>query len=113
MFKKPNQNDLLSVAREVFLTDILPHVPQEKRYLAAMIGNAMGIAQRQETRSEENTEQALLQAIYHDDDNADWLQLANDFRSGRISERTHPELLENMMNAVRQELVVSNPKFLE
>ncbi len=113
MFKNPDTQELLEIAREAFVADILPQVSPDKRYLAAMIGNAMAIAQRQSAGVEDRAEQELLHAVYGHDSDANWQQFADDLRSGTISEQTHPQLLDDMINALRQELSVSNPKFRE
>jgi len=113
MFKKPEPKDILLIARETFVTDILPFLPNEKRYTAAMIANAMAICRRQISGTEPCAERALLDAVYGKESKKTFAEFASDLRSGTISEITHPALPDQMMAALRIELTVSNPKFRE
>ena len=45
MTDRPNASELLRVARETLLRDIVPHLGQAQKYPALMIANAMGIAE--------------------------------------------------------------------
>ena len=47
MHELPNGAGLLAVAREVLLTEIVPHLPADKVLAARMVANAMGIAARE------------------------------------------------------------------
>ncbi|AKQ70018.1 hypothetical protein A176_006930 [Myxococcus hansupus] len=47
MRERPDGAELLAVAREVLLKELLPSLPGDKAYSARMIANAMGIAERQ------------------------------------------------------------------
>src|SRR5688572_14536992 len=42
----PGPADLLSIARSTLLDDVLPRLPEDLRYTALMIANAMAIARR-------------------------------------------------------------------
>jgi hypothetical protein len=110
MFKKPAPEELLKTARETLASGEAPH---NERYVAAMVANATAIADRQSTDIELKTERDLLKTVYGDNTNADWRRLADDLRSGKVSEHTCPVLLRVMMTALRVELAISNPKFQE
>ncbi|MBT3559178.1 MAG: hypothetical protein HN644_08560 [Rhodospirillales bacterium] len=109
MFKKPDSEGLRQIAQETRASETSP---QNERYVAAMIDNAMAIAERQDAGTEQIAEQALLHTIYGKETGADWPQLADDLRSGTISEDTHPQLLKHLIATVQQELAISNPGFL-
>ena len=47
MRDRPNGADLLAIARDTYLDEVLPHVPKEKRYAGLMVANAMAIARRE------------------------------------------------------------------
>jgi len=47
MNDRPQARDLLEIARNAFTAEVLPAVPEELRYTALMIANAMAIAQRE------------------------------------------------------------------
>ncbi|GHG89011.1 DUF6285 domain-containing protein [Comamonas sp. JC664] len=47
MRERPDGAELLAVAREVLLEELLPLLPGDRAYSARMIANAMGIAERQ------------------------------------------------------------------
>jgi len=44
---RPNAADLLRIARETFLSDLMPHLPEELRYEALMVASAMANAMRE------------------------------------------------------------------
>lgn len=47
MRELPSGPDLLAIAREVLLAELLPHLPEDKVLAARMVANAMGIAARE------------------------------------------------------------------
>jgi Domain of unknown function (DUF6285) len=46
MLERPDAGGLLETAREVLLRELLPHLPDSKRFEARMVANAMAIARR-------------------------------------------------------------------
>jgi Domain of unknown function (DUF6285) len=46
MLERPDAAGLLETAREVLLRDLLPHLPEARRFEARMVANAMAIARR-------------------------------------------------------------------
>ncbi|CAA9233322.1 MAG: hypothetical protein AVDCRST_MAG08-1242 [uncultured Acetobacteraceae bacterium] len=46
MLERPDAAGLLETAREVLLRELLPHLPEERRFEARMVANAMAIARR-------------------------------------------------------------------
>ena len=46
MFERPDADGLLEAARDVLLRELLPHLPEAKRFEARMVANAMAIARR-------------------------------------------------------------------
>jgi len=61
--------DLLAIARETLLYELVPVLPNERRYAARMVANAMAIAAREHRlapgaeRSEAETLRRLLQGV--------------------------------------------------
>jgi hypothetical protein len=47
MRELPSGPELLVIAREVLLAELLPHLPEDKVLTARMVANAMGIAARE------------------------------------------------------------------
>lgn len=47
MRELPSASDLLAIAREVLLAELLPHLPGDRVLAARMVANAMGIAARE------------------------------------------------------------------
>jgi hypothetical protein len=47
MRTEPDFADLITIARETLKTEVLPHLPLERRYAARMTLNALAIARRQ------------------------------------------------------------------
>ncbi len=46
MLERPDAAGLLDTAREVLLRELLPHLPEDRRFEARMVANAMAIARR-------------------------------------------------------------------
>jgi hypothetical protein len=102
---------LLDLVAEAFKTEIAPALPADKRYLAAMIGNALEISRRALAVEEEALALRLLDAVYEDGDGT-LAQLARDIRSGAVNDATHPELRARLKAHLANELKVRNPRFL-
>lgn len=61
----PQGNELLAIAAKTFRDQLLPALPEEKKYVALMILNAMSIAERQQAIGEGplNDECDLLEVV--------------------------------------------------
>ena len=46
MLERPDAAGLLDTARDLLLRELLPHLPEARRFEARMVANAMAIAQR-------------------------------------------------------------------
>jgi len=103
---------LLDLVSEMLRSEIAPLLPPEKRYAAAMMGNAIDISRREIAGEAETAEFALLDAIYDDGDGT-LQQLARDIRSGRIEEGGFPQLRKLLKTQLAAELAVRNPRFLK
>ncbi len=62
MRERPDGAELLAVAREVLLEELLPLLPGDRAYSARMIANAMGIAERQ-LRSGDGPQEGARKAL--------------------------------------------------
>ena len=97
MRDRPSGRELLEIARETLLTELLSTPKDEQRLLALMIGNAMAIAGREaEVKlGDEDVSRDLVEAIRetaHDGDRA---------------------LYERLLADARARVALSNPKYLE
>lgn len=102
---------LLDLVAEAFKGEVAPALPPEKRYLAAMIGNALDIARRELAQEEEALAFQLLDHFYDDGDGT-MQQLARDIRSGAIGDATHGDLRARLKAHLANELRVRNPRLL-
>ncbi|MGE0768316.1 MAG: DUF6285 domain-containing protein [Hyphomicrobiaceae bacterium] len=109
--KKLGAQALLDLVAEAFKTEIGPALPPDKRYLAAMLGNAIEISRRELAVEEEALAFRLLDYVYDDGDGT-LPQLARDIRSGAVNDATHPELRARLKAHLVDELKVRNPRFL-
>ena len=109
--RKLGAEALLDLVAEAFKGEVAPALPPEKRYLAAMIGNALDIARREMAAEEEALAFQLLDHFYDDGDGT-MKQLARDIRVGTVNEATHPELRARLKAHLANELRVRNPRFL-
>lgn len=125
MRDKPSGPDLLWQARSVVLQELLPHLPDEKRYDALMVAAAMGTAAREGTAgdaplraacarlldlfgeeqnvpAEHEALEAALQELLH--------RLSTEIRSGKRDGDAvvHAALVEITTDKLRE----SNPKHL-
>jgi len=102
---------LLDLVADVFKREIAPALPADKRYLAAMIGNALEISRRALAVEEEVLAFKLLDAIYEDGDGT-LQQLSRDIRSGVVNDATHPQLRARLKAHLISELNVRNPRLV-
>lgn len=99
--------DLLALALGTYRDEIRPAVPKDKRYAAAMVANALGMAQRR--LSEPDPDARLAEAL-----DVDSLETAaKAIRQGAISAASHPDLADTLLAYARDELRITNPRFLE
>jgi len=124
MNDRPDANELLEIARRTLLDEVLPRLPDDLRYRALMIANAMAIAAREhaagDTRA--SAELARLQALYGEPQHAlsgsalhtalsGYNQrLAADIRAGRCDGRAG--LRGHLVQTTADKLTVANPKAL-
>lgn len=109
--RKLDAEALLDLVAEVFKAEIAPTLPADRRYLAAMIGNALDISRREMAQEEEARAFELLDHFFEDGDGT-LAQLARDIRARKVSEATHPDLRARLKAHLVNELKVRNPRFL-
>ena len=110
--KRISAEALIELAITSLRTDLAPHLPADKRYDAAMVANALEIARREINTDGEAPLWPLLDAIYEEGEGSPKL-LAQEIRSGKVSETTLPGLAEKLLAIVEAELAIRNPRFLE
>jgi hypothetical protein len=123
---RPNASELLAIARATFTAEILPALPEELRYNALMIANALAIARREieagdtPLRAEFERLTTLLSEIPREVAGealpaalADYnRRLASQIRAGRFDREERAVLLEHLRKTTEEKLAVSNPKAL-
>jgi Domain of unknown function (DUF6285) len=109
--KKLSAETLIALATETLKAEIVPGLDADKRFAAAMIANALDIARREITTTDDAALWAILDQAYDDGDGTP-VQLAADIRAGTITEVTHPGLGGKLRNVLIAELKVRNPRFL-
>jgi cytochrome c551/c552 len=107
-----NAATLIELAATTLRDDLMPELPAEKRYAAAMVANALDIACREIKADTEAPMWALLDAVYEEGEGGP-AKLAADIRSGTISEAKHPGLGKRLLAVLEAELAISNPRFLK
>lgn len=110
-YKAIGPEALLALAAHTLRSGLLPDLPAEKRYIGAMIANAIDIAARGLDESAETVRWELLDRLY-DDGEGSLQQLARDIRAGTIAPETHPDLPDQLTRLLVSELSVANPRFL-
>ena len=125
MNDRPDATELLEIARRTLLDDVLPRLPDDLRYPALMIANAMAVAAREHAAGDvaASAELARLQALYgepraalggsalHTALNRYNQRLATDIRAGRCD--GWAGLREHLAQTTTAKLAVANPKALD
>jgi hypothetical protein len=123
----PDATKLLAIARATLLDKLLAHLPEELRYDALMIANAMAIAIREQANGEaaDAAELARLRGLFGEraksiaPDALDVAlagyrkRLATDIRNGRFDGAEREALLAHLAQTAADQLAISNPKALE
>ena len=124
MNDRPNAAELLAIARRTMLDDVLPRLPDDLRYRALMIANAMAIAAREHAAGDITAmaELARLQKLYREPQHvpaasalraalSDYnRRLAADIRAGRCDD--WDRLREHLDQTTAAKLAVADPKVL-
>ena len=121
----PDASELLATARETLLADLLPALPEERRYTARMIANALAIAAREAAagndtirREIERLRPLAAQSVPPSDpDTADVRDLRRivvaAIRDGRFDDDAHAKPLLAALEAIAADrLAISNPRAL-
>jgi hypothetical protein len=123
---RSDAGDLLETARAVFVDELLPALPSDKRYAALMVANAMAIAARDASApgSGDAQELAAVAALLPGmpappDDPAASLrtsnaELARRIRAGAFTTAAQrAQLFACLEAATARRLAISNPKLLK
>lgn len=125
MRDRPSAAELLQIARETLLRELLSQFPETRRYTALMVANAIAIAARETETRDADLQQALgqLAALYgeaiaaHAGEAAEAqlarlnARLAGDIRAGVFDD--DPKIAALLLEDVCARLRVSNPKYLK
>lgn len=110
--KQISAETLIELAARALREELAPSLPPDKRYVAAMAASALDIARREILTDGESAQWALLDKLY-DDGEGSPRQLAADIRSGKLSDKTHPDLAASLRKLLVAELEIRNPRFLK
>lgn len=114
----PNAGELLNIARQALLQEILPAVSSDHRYRILMIANAMAIAEREcklVSQADSFEETSLYELCGGDQPSLESARrkLATAIRDGAFDrEQTQGHLLKALRGIARMRLEISNPKAL-
>ncbi len=103
---------LLEIAHKTYRSEVLEELSGSKRYIGAMVANAMDIAAR---ALERDDPAKLLEGLTEktaSSGSAELKALAAAIRAGHISAATHPELRDILLAYVCAKLEISNPRYL-
>lgn len=115
MHELPAGSHLLAIAREVLLTELLPHLPADKVLAARMVANAMGIAAREAAQDRGWIADARARMAALAGDATDPLRaFAAAIRAGRFDPgtRQHQEAAALLREVARARCAVSAPRAL-
>ncbi|NRB18360.1 MAG: hypothetical protein HRU33_12530 [Rhodobacteraceae bacterium] len=108
---------MLHIARAEFLREVQPILPEDLKYKALMIANAMAIAQRQFHGSSEMSaiEVRQITALLTDTPDDVHATLCQKIREGIFDPGSdnHCQMLDVLTSITLSRLAESNPKFLE
>ena len=127
MKTQPNAADLLAIARSTLLDKLLPGLPEELRYDALMIANAMAIASREHAGADQamHAEFARLQKLLGETSETPAgpalatslarlnQRLASGIRAGGFDDKARKALLDHLEKTSTDELAISNPRALQ
>lgn len=110
MKAEPAEGDLIAIALKTLAEDLTPRLTGEERYLALLIGNALGIAGRELSEGGLSAEIAAkaLGSAYGDDRGKGLGDLAGDIRAGRLD--GNASLGRHLLDLARARSALSNPK---
>lgn len=123
--EQPDALELLAIARETLIDEVLPALDGERRYHGLMIANAMAIAMRELAAAGVDTPGELtdLRGLYEHDDpppgesTEDALarleaRLASDLRQGVLDGGAQYAVRRWLRRRIESRLEVSNPRLL-
>jgi len=112
MREQPSGKDLLDIARDVLREDLIPALPENKRYPALMIANAMAIVMRQMETGEqgETDEQKLVGDLLGEDGSLEHLNksLATRIRNGQADD---VRVWQALQSVAVGKVAESNPRY--
>ena len=119
MLDRPDGSELLAVARQTLLERIVPALPEDLRYDALMVANAIAIAAREMNQTSQAIDRerealaALLGAAGQDLDLAGLRRaLGRRIREGAFDDARLHEVRAVLWDSVAARVAISNPKLL-
>ncbi len=127
MNDRPDATELLDIARRTLLDELLPRLPEELRYNAMMIANAMAIAVREHGAGDTPAQAELARLCELLGEQPEPLasaqlhaalagynrRLAAEIRTGRFDDKERGALLDHLDKTAAHKLAIANPKALK
>jgi hypothetical protein len=124
MRDRPAGADLLAIARETLLREVLPGLPEERKIAALMVARAIEIVQRETAAGDDATRAAAnaIAALYGEAPPAGELaaswralatRLARDLRAGTLDARQRAAAWDALFAHADGRLADSNPRLRE
>jgi hypothetical protein len=127
MSDRPNGAELLKIARDALTRELAAELPENRRYLALMIANAMAIAARELVLGDgaDRAELTSLRMLFEDrgldtsEDVADRLEALNrrlcaEIRTGKFDGGAdEARLRDHLRRSAEARVAISNPKALK
>jgi hypothetical protein len=114
MLERPDADNLLATARDVVLNQLLPALPEEHRFAARMVANAMAIARRAAGADQAPAQAALAAALGAGEAAALLPRLAGEIRAGQHDPGSpgHAAVAAALLALTKLRCAVSNPRAL-
>jgi hypothetical protein len=105
---RPDAAELIAIALASFRADILPAVPPEKRLAALLIGNALGIAERELTGRGQGTIAGSVAALIGETAESVAAFVA-DLRRGRWD--ADADMHRRLLQDAKARVAIANPRY--
>ncbi|HUS95565.1 MAG TPA: DUF6285 domain-containing protein [Hyphomicrobiaceae bacterium] len=110
--RRISAESLIELAAATLRTEVQPSVNPKARYALAMTLRALDVARREILADSEAAQWQLLDHVY-DDGEGTMDMLSADIRSGKVDDKSHPELRARLEHLLIGELEIRNPQVIK